>query len=336
MLMLALASCGCRTSLESSPRKPSFGTWRYCASAYQLSGSLFDPFGCAQDAATTLAEIEQETIPRDSPILLAFAEACARPAIIQHKDAKVKLTAACCLADVLRLVAPDVPYENTRLRSIFALFVEQLRGLERTDSASYTRCFQLLENLAVVQIFLLCVPCGFHDVVADLFRLLLAVSKCVSRVLLSARAVLTRSCHCSPSHSHRVLSYMTDMIASLLQEYEVIPAELLDILFEQLLPAQKRTESAALGLVKAALTRAAPGIANQLHTVRCAHCIVHGCSDTPLQYFSGLLSPGSSTASELGPHAYDLITELNSVAPSALFLVFPLLEAQLQVLFPQL
>lgn len=39
----------------------------------------------------------------------------ARPFIIKHPDKDIRLTAACCLAHVLRIYAPDAPYDKNQL-----------------------------------------------------------------------------------------------------------------------------------------------------------------------------------------------------------------------------
>ena len=85
------------------------------------------------------------------------------------------LIAACCLADVMRIYAPDAPYDDdtvkvgrlprsTRSRPEFthlppspsaqeicSLFVAQLQGLRDTVNQSYAQYFYLLERLAMVR-----------------------------------------------------------------------------------------------------------------------------------------------------------------------------------------
>lgn len=58
---------------------------------------------------------------------------------------------------------------------IFQLFVEQLRGLDKPSSAAFTRCFYLLENLAIVQSFVVCVEYHFTETIVDLFNVLFTV-----------------------------------------------------------------------------------------------------------------------------------------------------------------
>lgn len=52
---------------------------------------------------------------------------------------------------------------------MFALFIEQLKGLEHVSSPSFTRCFYLLERLSVVKAFVLLVDLS-DDLLVTLFQ----------------------------------------------------------------------------------------------------------------------------------------------------------------------
>ena len=92
----------------------------------------------------------------------------------------VRLLSACVLVNLLRIFAPDAPFDSTTLlvrwggapcccrcgcacrwlrvtiavvhsQTVFDLIVAQIRGLERVEGAAYDRCFYILESLATVQ-----------------------------------------------------------------------------------------------------------------------------------------------------------------------------------------
>lgn len=62
--------------------------------------------------------------------------------------------AACCLADLLRLYAPEAPYNQTELRDIFIFFVQNLSYFSKEDKA-FEHHFYLLESLATVKSFII-------------------------------------------------------------------------------------------------------------------------------------------------------------------------------------
>lgn len=61
-----------------------------------------------------LRELEQETFDRES--LADVAKDLATSNLLAHKDQGVRAYTACCLADILRLCAPDAPYTASQLK----------------------------------------------------------------------------------------------------------------------------------------------------------------------------------------------------------------------------
>lgn len=61
-----------------------------------------------------LAQMDQDDVDLDS--LLPITKQLVQPTLMLHKDRGVKIALACCLADVLRLFAPDAPYTALELR----------------------------------------------------------------------------------------------------------------------------------------------------------------------------------------------------------------------------
>lgn len=64
--------------------------------------------------ATELRDMEQGEIDKDS--LTKVAKELVGQNLIGHKDKGVRAFTACCLADVLKICAPDAPFTATQLR----------------------------------------------------------------------------------------------------------------------------------------------------------------------------------------------------------------------------
>lgn len=221
--------------------------------------------------------------------------------MLAYKDKDVQLLVACGLADVLRIFAPDAPYMQEQLKvrgrrrgarcigsgpsngndgaqTIFMLFVEQLRGIAKPKSPGFTRHFYLLENLAVVQSFIICAELEATDVIVDLFRLFFSIVTCVwaaARVpdgRSDARADGLRHPRrrgvSSEEHSHKVVAYMLDIMASIVQEADVVAPELLDVIMENMLPAVKRDNPPAHALAKSLIERTSTHLQPAVHEVR--------------------------------------------------------------------
>ncbi|KAL0075804.1 hypothetical protein J3Q64DRAFT_1369537 [Phycomyces blakesleeanus] len=66
------------------------------------------------DLQTELKALQQETVEKNS--LTSVAKDLVTNAILKHENKTVKAITACCLADILRLFAPDAPYSNLELK----------------------------------------------------------------------------------------------------------------------------------------------------------------------------------------------------------------------------
>ncbi|TXT14456.1 uncharacterized protein COLE_00649 [Cutaneotrichosporon oleaginosum] len=126
-----------------------------------------------------LVKLDQEQI--DVKSLDKVREQLVQRVIIFHKDRGVKAFAACCLAELLRLYAPDAPYTADQLRDIFQFFIAQIvdglkghgsrapikkydsmatqqsqsqqatQGSRITDAPYYTEYCHLIESLAQIK-----------------------------------------------------------------------------------------------------------------------------------------------------------------------------------------
>lgn len=53
--------------------------------------------------------------------------------LLEHKNKDVRLLVACALADVLRIFAPEPPYEEETNADVIKLFIKILRGFQSPD-----------------------------------------------------------------------------------------------------------------------------------------------------------------------------------------------------------
>ena len=74
--------------------------------------------------------------------------------ILSHSDKDVKLLSCCCIVDVLRLMAPENPYNNEDTITAFNAVVNQLRGIATYAPVSDilgSQVYYILNNIATVQ-----------------------------------------------------------------------------------------------------------------------------------------------------------------------------------------
>lgn len=65
---------------------------------------------------------------------------------MESNSKEVRILIACCIADVLRVFAPEAPYEEPDQQKVVMQFLAaQLKGLAQHDSPLFSRYFYLLE-----------------------------------------------------------------------------------------------------------------------------------------------------------------------------------------------
>ncbi|GAA96258.1 uncharacterized protein L969DRAFT_100755 [Mixia osmundae IAM 14324] len=103
-----------------------------------------------------LSQLEQGAVEIAS-LDTVKAELVHASLIVHSKDRGVKAYLACCLADILRLYAPDAPYTADELKLIFQFTFRQLACLKSGATTYHPQYFYLLESFAAVKsIVLVC------------------------------------------------------------------------------------------------------------------------------------------------------------------------------------
>ncbi|EJD39136.1 hypothetical protein AURDEDRAFT_71387 [Auricularia subglabra TFB-10046 SS5] len=223
-----------------------------------------------------------------------------------HKDRGVKAYAACCLADILKLYAPDAPYTQNELKDIFDFFFRQLvSGLKGSDAPYYEQYFYLLDSLAKCKsVVLVCDLPNADDLMIEAFRGFFSLVKnnLVKNVEMA----------------------MSDILCALIDECTNLPADVLDIIM-----AQFKEKNPVYSILTTAKGMELPGyrLAVDVCNSRADRLQRHVC-----QYFTDIIIQ-SSQDDELDDlrKAHDLIRELNRAAPGLLHSVVPQLEDQLRV-----
>ncbi|KAF9226311.1 hypothetical protein BS17DRAFT_794477 [Gyrodon lividus] len=248
---------------------------------------------------TELAELDQELVDVDS---LSSARAqLINTSLLLHKDRGVKAYTACCLADILRLYAPDAPYTHTVLRDIFQFFFRQLSaGLKGADSPYYNEYFHLLESLSTVKsVVLVCDLPHADALMTEIFRDFFGL---VRRDL-----------------AKKIELFIADILIALIDECQSLPSDVLDTIMAQFMDKHARLDQPAYRLA----VQVCNATSDKLQR--------HVC-----QYFTDIIVTNSrdldseSDFDEIRT-AHDLVKQLSRSCPSLLHSVIPQLEEELRV-----
>ncbi|KAF8624977.1 hypothetical protein AX15_005612 [Amanita polypyramis BW_CC] len=243
-----------------------------------------------------LTALEQEHV--DVASLSNIRKELVNTSVLLHRDRGVKAYAACCLADILRLYAPDAPYTQAELRDIFQFFFRQLTaGLTGTDSPYYDQYFLLLESLSTVKsVVLVCDLPSAEELLADIFRDFFVL---VRRDLSNKKVEL----------------FIADILVALIDECQSLPSGVLEVIMSQFMDKNARIEQPAYRLAVQICNATADRL--QRHVS---------------QYFSDIIYANARGEEDYGEirTAHDLIKRLHESCPGLLHSVIPQLEEELR------
>ncbi|KAF9110601.1 hypothetical protein BGX27_006126 [Mortierella sp. AM989] len=264
----------------------------------KLTGSTSDLLNKLKELHAELRSMEQESV--DTTSFSSITKQLIDPSLVNHKDKGVRIYTACCIADMLRLYAPDAPYTNNNLKTIFGLFVSELRNISSTKNPYFNMYYYLLESLSVVKSIVLITDLkNAGDLMVDLFR----------NIFDDIR----------PQHAKNVQICMSELLQHIIEEVKQLPQEIVDIILAQFLHKQKFDNPAAY---------------------RLACDLGNNCADKlqryVFQYFSDIISNignGELSAKELADlkTVHQLVVELNKATPALLLNVIPQLEEELKL-----
>ncbi|KAK1222320.1 Sister chromatid cohesion protein pds5 [Marasmius sp. AFHP31] len=244
---------------------------------------------------TELAALDQEQV--DTSTLSNVRKDLISTSIFLHKDRGVKAFAACCLADILRLYAPDAPYTQPELRDIFQFFFRQLvAGMKSQESPYYSEYFHLLESLSTVKsVVLVCDLPNAEELMIDIFKQFFA---------------LVRN-----NFAKKIEIFMAEILVAIIDEAQTIPSDILDLILAQFMDKNAKIEQPAY--------RLAVQVCNQTSDKLQRHVAL---------YFSEIiLAHGDEEDREDLSAAHTLIKRLHASCPGLLQSVIPQLEEELHM-----
>ncbi|KAG0303829.1 hypothetical protein BGZ98_006232 [Dissophora globulifera] len=272
----------------------------------KLTGNASELLKKLKELHTELKAMDQEIV--DTSSLSSVTKQLIDSSVINHKDKGVRIYVACCIADLLRLYAPDAPYTNSNLKvrtlnvldvTVFGLFIDELRHIVNPAALYFNMYYYLLESLSAVKSIILITDLKNADgLMIDLVR----------NIFDDIR----------PQQAKNVQVCMTDLVRYVVEEANQLPQEIVDIILAQFLHKQKFDNPAAY--------RLACELGNNC-TAKLQRYV--------FQYFSDIVS--AAGAGELSNKAladfktvHQLVIELNKSAPGLLLNVIPQLEEELK------
>ena len=274
-----------------------------------------------KDIAMAFQQMSQED---DNSPYINLAKFLATDYFLEHNSRDVRLLVACGIADVFRVYAPNAPYQETELiKKIFLFFIQQLRGLQDPKDAIFKRYFYLLENLAWVKSFNICIELEESQMIfCQLFSLIFKIV--------------------NDNHSEKVKNFMLDMLTPLIVEADTVSQKLIEIILWQIIEPKKSYQKQAAWLATQIIKKTNKTMEPYLITYF-NQAITHGVNENAGELSDDdddddMMITGRIGMKKKRPHQHqasvtqlcELIYELNQICPSVMEGVLPQLEFKIR------
>lgn len=130
----------------------------------------------------------------------------------------MKAHTAYCICDILRLCAPDAPYNLAELQKIFSLFIDQISLIDSQNDTYYKEHYYILEQIAYTESIALVVDFqNVESLTNKIFRLFYKIAENIGKTNLELEFTLTK------------------ILSTLTAELETLPSEAVDIVISRFL-----------------------------------------------------------------------------------------------------
>ncbi|XP_027771451.1 sister chromatid cohesion protein pds5-like [Solanum pennellii] len=147
-------------------------------------------------------------------------EALVTDGVLRHPDIDVKVSVASSMSEIIRITAPDQPYNDIRLEDFFKLAVLAFGKLSCLEGRCYSKAVSIIEVLAKYQTCVLMLDLQLDALIVQMFQ----------HFLNSIR----------PDHPDEVFMNIKEIMTMIIEESEDIPMQLLNTLVSILISSVKK------------------------------------------------------------------------------------------------
>jgi hypothetical protein len=262
---------------------------------------------------------DQKPEDQDDPRLEYLAKQLTLPHVMSSTDGRIRRLNARTLVHLLYLYAPVVPFDNTTIKRMFVLLIQQLQGLvSNVETLAYEAAEYILSKMAICNTALLLLDVEQEDRATGVEVGMESADELILRLFDTILDSI------SAQHPHTVESDCLAVLAGVVEEHDAVTPLLLDTLLGRLLPDKRRDSEGAFQLASKVVARCHEQLREPVSAF-VNNAIAGG--DMALVGADG----DEAVMSELSDHVHDLIYALHSIQPGLLLYILPTLCNQLEV-----
>ncbi|CAH2037435.1 unnamed protein product [Thlaspi arvense] len=184
-----------------------------------------------------LSTVEQDPIAAVNNALIPSMNALVSAELLRNPDSDVRVFVVSCLTEIMRITAPEAPYNDDQMKEIFEVTVEAFGKLQDATSRSYRKAEAVLDTVSKVRSSLVMLDLECDDLILAMFRQFLKII--------------------SPLHPQPVILSMENIMITVIDESEEVSMDLLELLLTTVKKGRRDVTPIALELVEKVLSSCA-------------------------------------------------------------------------------
>ncbi|KAL0797844.1 hypothetical protein Bca101_053018 [Brassica carinata] len=141
-----------------------------------------------------LLSVEQDPILQVRNALKPSMQALVSAGLLRNHDSDVRVYVVSCLTEIMRITAPEAPYDDDQMKEVFEVTVEAFGKLADATCDSYKKAEAVLDTVAKVRSSLVMLDLECDDLILEMFRQFLKIIRlspdCPQPVLLSMETIM--------------------------------------------------------------------------------------------------------------------------------------------------
>ncbi|XP_048594118.1 sister chromatid cohesion protein PDS5 homolog E-like isoform X2 [Brassica napus] len=158
---------------------------------YYSTDSIFDLLNKVE---SLLLAVEQDPIAEVRNALKPSMQALVSADLLRHPDSDVRVYVVFCLTEIMRITAPEAPYNDDQMKEVFEVTVEAFGKLADASCESYKKAEAVLDTVAKVRSSLVMLDLECDELILEMFRQFLKIIRlspdCPQTVLVSMETIM--------------------------------------------------------------------------------------------------------------------------------------------------
>ncbi|GFZ17241.1 Tudor/PWWP/MBT superfamily protein [Actinidia rufa] len=124
-----------------------------------------------------LSRVEQAPSKSMRDALRPLMKALTAQNLLRHSEIDVKVSVVSCINEIMRVTAPDAPFDDEPMKEIFELTVMALEKLSLASGRCYTKAVSILGTFATVRSCLVMLDLECDELIVEMFQLFLNATR---------------------------------------------------------------------------------------------------------------------------------------------------------------